>query len=216
MDQQRFEEAQADFNKALAIDPDNVLALINSSVVHLYSNEPQIAIDLLDHAIEITHEYPSAFDHRAQAWYMLADYEKAITDWLTYFELQPDSAVTLDWIARSYIALKQYETAMEYIDQGLALNPDLIDLSYQKGVVLLQLKDYTRSLEFLQIAIDAGVNLDLAYFNSGIAHYYRGEITKAIECFQEVIILSENEDLVNTTTQYLISLNAPVPTRETP
>jgi tetratricopeptide (TPR) repeat protein len=147
------------------LNPDYALSLINSSVIYIQNNEPQKAIDQLTHALSVSTEYPTAYDYRAQAYFLLGKYTDAIADWQSLLHAQPETAATYDWIGRSYIALKQFNDALSALDKGIALDSTLADLYYQKGLAYVEMKEFEKSLPLLQKAIDAGVDVDLAYYN---------------------------------------------------
>ena len=206
MDSGQYDLAQQDFQKAITLNPQYLLALINSSLIYIQTNEPQKATDQLNTVLKNSSDYPQVYDYRAQAYFLLKDFDLAILDWKKFAEVQGENPITLNWIGRCFIAKMQYQDAIDYFDEAIRLDPVFGEAYYQKGLANVQLKRYEEAIPLFDKALDLGSNTDLSYFNRGVARYNTGKKESAITDFQKVLDISENPELIAAAQDVFSSL----------
>ena len=64
------------------------------------------------------------FSHRAWCWWHLKKYGKAIADWKRAFDIKPDYANYLFWIARAFEKEGMIKDSRLYIEKALAMDPE--------------------------------------------------------------------------------------------
>lgn len=147
---------------------------------------------------------PRAIDYfgRAMDFLTLRDYDKAISDFSRAIELSPD--FTMAYFMRSIARLRNMESpkydpadngsptltlanlssqerraktaeAMADIDEVIKLSPDMPIAHYNKGVLLIEMQDYTSALNALNKAISLKPEFGEAYYNRGYVYYMLGD-----------------------------------------
>ena len=88
LDKQEWDEAIAQFNDALRLDPEFVPALKNRGAVYLGTQDYNRAIADYDSAIRLEPKYAEHYYNRAQAYLGLQDYSRAIADFTKAIDLK--------------------------------------------------------------------------------------------------------------------------------
>ncbi len=90
------------FEKALAIDPQNAIALHGKSIcllrMHLYDEAADAALD----AIGITYFYPPAHYHLAEALFHLQQYKESAQAFEVCLSMAPGNMMARSWLVRLY------------------------------------------------------------------------------------------------------------------
>ncbi|MBI1182004.1 MAG: tetratricopeptide repeat protein [Alphaproteobacteria bacterium] len=89
---QKVQEALADYDKALAIDPNFVQALWASAAINLFINQPQKAIDVLNRAISLSPNNAGLYSQRGWGYYALRQYDAAERDFTKALDITPSLA----------------------------------------------------------------------------------------------------------------------------
>jgi tetratricopeptide (TPR) repeat protein len=92
-----IDSAQRDCSKALALAPDNFLALRTAGYLALKRGDFAEALDHYEQALnnyQLTEALPSDFHSRARLWRIAGDYEAAIEDHNRAVSLRPDAGLT--------------------------------------------------------------------------------------------------------------------------
>jgi tetratricopeptide (TPR) repeat protein len=103
MDSGQYDLAQQDFKKAIKLNPQYLLALINSSLIYIQTNEPQKATDQLTTVSRIHRIIPRC-TIPCPGIFSVEDFDLAILDWKKFAEVQGENPITLNWIGRCFIA----------------------------------------------------------------------------------------------------------------
>ncbi|MBA3993287.1 MAG: hypothetical protein C0469_07150 [Cyanobacteria bacterium DS2.3.42] len=120
----RFEEAIADCNSAIAMEPNNGKCyIIRGSVRHAQGNE-RMAIEDVSKAIEIVPKNPVGYNNRAWSYAAMGNWKSAIEDCNRALAIDPNHALTLDTRGLCYFALGQYELASEDLTKAAKSSPD--------------------------------------------------------------------------------------------
>jgi len=115
------ESALADCNKAIEIDPKNVMAYMNRSAEWVEIGKGKEALEAGNKAIELNEQKDSNSKqnmeklklNRGRAYAILADYDKAIVDFNDAIKLDPDYAIAYHNRAIVYLQKKDSKNARE-------------------------------------------------------------------------------------------------------
>ncbi len=78
-------------------------------------------------------------------------------------QLQPDNYIVLYNVAYvNFVYLEENETALEYFDKALKINPNYLDAYYNKGRVLEQMGDYVQAKSIYTQVLSEKPNYQLA------------------------------------------------------
>lgn len=121
----RFGDAQAQYDKAMDIDPNFPAAHVARGMAYIEEGKPAEASVSFRKALEADPDSAEAHyglgvaAHRAQA------YEESLASLKRAVELKPDYAEAWYAMKATYEALKKFEAAVEALNKAVALNPHL-------------------------------------------------------------------------------------------
>jgi serine/threonine protein kinase len=180
----RFDEAEASFNEAIRLSPENARAYTKRGLLWLEKLESQKAIDDLTEAIRLNPESAWAFNLRAQAWQLRPQFEKAIRDCDEAVRLAPQEAAHYETRARARLGAKM---TIFWVASSPGTLVRLEGKTPER--VVLALADYTQAIQL------AGADAPGSYFKGrGHVWYLKGEIDEAISDYEEAIRRSPEED----------------------
>jgi cellulose synthase operon protein C len=158
---ERFEESATAYQKILALQPDNVVAINNLAwIMCEEQGKFQQALDLTERGLKIAPNYIDLIDTRGVVHYRLGDFNKAIQDFTTCIKLYPKESpsgiASRFHLARALVAVRRMQMlsskpptlgekdrAIEYLNQ--VLNSE----SQTKGLSPKDLAEARRLLEEL-------------------------------------------------------------------
>ena len=123
----RFESAEEDYGKAIAINPEYSNAYNNRGNMRAKRTDYSRAIKDYTRAIELNGGFVEAYSNRGMAKENMGDYHGAITDFNTAVELNPGYSDGYFRRARVRHLLKDYAGALSDLDQVIQLDPESRD-----------------------------------------------------------------------------------------
>jgi len=174
--------AQSYIKKALAIDSNLAEALTTQAfILSHFEYDWRGAMPILQKAIDLNPNYPSAHLYLGNVWFAIGETEKGIQETNKALELDPLSP-SINWVlARNYYYSKSYDLALVQLHKTLAIQKYALAEAYV-GLCYMQKKDYTRAIEIFNksvLSIRSGFISEepqLMIFN---CHALSGEIEKA-------------------------------------
>jgi len=109
-------------------------------------------------------------------------------------ELKDDKGILLNYTQLSYIfiALSEFEKAVEACNHALKLNSNLTGAYYNRGVAYGNLKQYKSAIADFSKAIELNPEDTAAYYNRGVAYADLKQYESAIEDYSKAIELNPN------------------------
>ena len=137
---------------------------------------------------------PTPLSHieNGQNFYDFGLYDKAIFEFTKALEIDVDNALAYVWRAHSHFALGDYRTALKDSAVALAYDPDndYLNLRRMRGISQINLGIFQSAIVEYQIVIskDPLVTAD-DYYNRGFAYYSTDQFWKAIQDFNQAILI---------------------------
>lgn len=196
----RRDDALAEFNKALKLDPNNYLALIGSANCLVTRDQFQQAIVLYNRAIELRPRDAEAYAHRANLHHMMEDFPKALSDCNRALELNPSCYPALATRAEVRVDLYQPMLALKDAERCEKVHPAFktpwskgpderairANVLMSKGLALFDLHARNDAIKaFTQVISQTG-DLD-AYEFRALCYDSLGKSKEAIADFTTVI-----------------------------
>jgi tetratricopeptide (TPR) repeat protein len=178
-----FESALVNYNKCVKIDPANADAWLGIGVVLDALNRLTEGVHYIKKAIEIN-------PNNAEYWYVFAEIqeklgfaEEAAMAYQRVIELEyPDYDVWLDY--SKLLHQNNYITnAIETLIEGIKYFPDVAELYYRMGIILLDKENRKESLEYFEKAL----SLDYSKHN---------------EIFEYAPVLQNDKEILNLISNY--------------
>jgi tetratricopeptide (TPR) repeat protein len=131
---ERFGESAEVYQKILALQPDNVIAINNLAWITCEEQGKfQQALDLAEKGLKIAPNYIDLMDTRGVAHYRLGEFNKAIQDFTTCIKLYPketpSGTASRFHLGRAFAALGEKDKAIEQLNQALNLESQTRGLS---------------------------------------------------------------------------------------
>jgi tetratricopeptide (TPR) repeat protein len=116
-----FKKAISDFNKAIDVNPEFVVAYLNRGFSYSRMGEFDKAIADYTRAIELNPRYAVAYHNRGFVYRRMGAYDKAIVDYTKAIEIDPKYALAYYNRGRAYYDNGDYEKAWEDIKKARSL-----------------------------------------------------------------------------------------------
>lgn len=91
-----YDDALKDFNRALEIDPDNIVALDNRAIIFSIRGEKDKALADFNRSLRLVPQNPVNYVNRAQLYYQSGDHSLALRDLEVALAIRPDYQRALD------------------------------------------------------------------------------------------------------------------------
>ena len=164
-----LEEALLDLERALALDPDSVDALLQRAACLAELERPQEALRGLERALELAPSDPRVRYARGACLGRLGRNEEALADYARVLELDPTHlrAWANQGSARSNLG--RYAEALADYDRALELDPRHVLSLYNRGRTKSKLQRYEDAIVDYDRALELDPALGQAYHSRGVA-----------------------------------------------
>ncbi len=147
LEKKNYNEAIADFNKVLEIDPNNKIAYFNRARAKSGLGDSKGSIEDNNKVIELDPSYSMAYNNRGWDNFLLKNYIEALKDFNNAIELEPRNAVAYDSRQETKFALNDFAGCMEDCNMAISLNPKLANSYFFRGKVYFKNGDKTKACE---------------------------------------------------------------------
>ena len=188
-----YEDAIADINKALELNPGNASFYIYKGKIYGLKEDYAKAIEYLKKAIKAEPDFATAYAELGLVYAKQGNEQEFTKNLEKALRLKPYSGKLYKVRGNGYFALKKqdkgirdYKTAI-----GLSLDPEANShlYSYWRGLELYKLEDYEGAVRNFDEAIKLIPDNPLYYSNLGNAYFQMGEKQKGIENYDKAIKL---------------------------
>jgi tetratricopeptide (TPR) repeat protein len=156
-DQHRISDAMADFDKAIALDPECSLAIHNRAVTLAQQQELSQALLDLNRVIELNPGLGVAYRNRAELLGAMGRWPEAVLDYDRAIQHDPADAALYAARAYAYQQTREFHRAMADLNEAIRLAPDSAEYFTQRGNVAAASGDYPQAIADFHkaLAIDA-------------------------------------------------------------
>jgi len=187
----KYEDAIAEFQKAILIDPRKADAYINLGYAYHMSMQTDKAVETFEMAMEyapdnevLTENLVSVYETKAGSLASLGDYENALVYFAKIERIASEYPDLYYNMGLMHYQLKDYREAVKYFDKHLATKPDDEEVLYRKFLAFwglgtglegddqgeLAKDEFSRAIEPLQKLID--LNYEELTYHRGLARIY--------------------------------------------
>ena len=206
-----YNRAIEDFNKVLAIDPNNVEALISRGDAFAQLGDNGRAMADLDRAVELAPNQPLVLLTRGQVESRRNDLTGAIRDYEAALKIDPRNADALVNLAAIYSLQGKTEDAIRDLDQAIAIEPRNPLAYYNRGYAHFALRHYDKAIADYSRAIELEPKFGVAYNNRGLSRAAAGiDLQQALTDTNEALkLLPLNLDVRDTKGFIYLKLGEP-------
>jgi Tfp pilus assembly protein PilF len=151
--QGKYNEALADYNRALELRPDDPDTLCNQGTTYGELGRYDKALADYNRALELKPDNPDTLCNRGTIYYKLGMYNEALADYNRALELRPQDPTTLYNRGTTYAKLVKYEEALADYNRSLELRLDHPSTLYNIACLLSLWGKTDDALTYLEKAV---------------------------------------------------------------
>ena len=185
----RLENAIAQFDAALAIQPDFPEALCSGGYILQITGHRDGALAFYSRAIELAPDYFDALYNRGCIYFALARLPEAIADFEQAVALRPDGAAAAANLGAALYQKGRLVEAVERLQGALLLDPELVEAELNLGSALRRLGREDEAGEAFWRAAVMQPDCAEAFCGLGIIARGKGDFAKAMEYYDCALAL---------------------------
>lgn len=182
--------------EAIRLAPDNTYGYLQRGISFFYAGDFKNAVTDFNTVLDTDKQNLEAFFHRANTWYQLQQYEKAIDDYTRALEFDLNKNNPLIYYDRGLAknALSEYVSAIKDFDKAISLSPE--DNYYQaycdRGVSNFMLGYYDKAREDYNKSLQINEGYYLGHYNSGLLYHKQQLFEDALKDYDRAIEIEKN------------------------
>lgn len=159
--------AEQYLNKAIAENINYYKGYYNRGLMYAQTNRLELALNDFTKAIDLK-QYPKAYVGRANVYYMLKDFPKAIKDAEFVLNTDADNFRANFVLATCYDDLNQLDKALVYYNKSIALNSNDPTFYLRRAILFGKQKEFKLCLADLNMATNTNPDFAEAYYWKGV------------------------------------------------
>ena len=151
--QEKWDLALADYNKAIKLNPNFAIAYNNRGLVYEYQEKWDLALADYNKAIELNPNYADPYRNRGDVHLNQQKWDLALADYTQAIRLNRNDAFTYNNRGLVYANQQKWDLALADYTQAIKLNPNFAEAYYNRGLVYenqekwdLALADYNKAI----------------------------------------------------------------------
>jgi tetratricopeptide (TPR) repeat protein len=155
-----YDNAIAQFNEAIRLDPNYAWAYAERGVAYLFKKQFDRAINDLNEAIRLDPNYAFAYVKRGLVYSNKDKNNTAIKDYNEAIRLNPNYAIAYEYRGDAYSEKGKYNTAIKDYSEAIRLDPNNADAYIGRGDAYKELGQKDRAIQDLEKAVSIDPNMD--------------------------------------------------------
>lgn len=155
-------------NKAVSVAPRNYKGFYNRGLLYLKNNKAEDAIKSFNQVIEL-YEYPKAYVGRANAYYMLGDFPKAINDANYVLKTEPNNTRAHFTLGNCYNDLNRLDDALSEYNKCIEIDNAEAEFYFKRAIVYGKKQDFKTCISEIDVCLQLNPNYFEAYYWRGVA-----------------------------------------------
>lgn len=193
-DQGELDQAVAEFEKAIELDPNDADAHRNLGTAYGEQGKWAESVAVYEKAVAINPDFGEAYGDMAAAYFNVGKLTEAIAAGEKGIELAPDYAMAYNNLGIVYGSQGQIDQAIALFEKGIQADPNCADCYYNLGFAYEQVEQLDQAIAAYQEAVKADPNYLDAYENMGTVYARQGRLEEAIVQFEIFLQLAPPDD----------------------
>ncbi|WP_072924754.1 tetratricopeptide repeat-containing S1 family peptidase [Microcystis aeruginosa] len=190
--QQKYDLALSDWNKAIELNPNFAGAYVNRGILYSDLQKYDLALSDYSKAIDINPNLAKAYYNRGNLYKDLQKYDLALADYDKAIELNRNYAMAYYNRGNLYSDLQKYDLALSDYSKAIDINPNYAKAYNNRGLLYDNQKKYDLALSDYSKAIDINPNYAEAYNNRGVLYDDLQKYELALSDFSKAIDINPN------------------------
>lgn len=198
--QGKYEEAVAEFDQAIRLDPELALGYYNRGRVNYMLEKYQLAIQDYDQAIPLHPQPALIYTRRGEAYSRLGNNERAIQDHDEAIRREPKGALAFFHRAGAYLELGQRDLAIQIYGKAVIVDRRFdfnSPISSYRCLLYEDLKRYQPAIKDCKSLSRIDRRMAQAFRDRGSEFYELGQYKRAIRDFDKSIRLDASAEVYN-------------------
>jgi tetratricopeptide (TPR) repeat protein/TolB-like protein len=200
-DEGQYEQAQADFQRAIELDPNNGDAWRRLGNAYNDDNQPNRALAAYMKAIEVQPDYYRNYQFLGEFYFTRGDYDGAINQYRRMVELAPDLPAAHYQLATPYLNTGRYTEAEQELNISIGLRETAVAVE-GLGVSRMYQDQNREAIPYFQRALEIGPKTSLRYLNLGTVFRRAGFARESRDAYQNGLDLAEANLATNPRDAY--------------
>lgn len=188
----RFDKAAEDFDKALALKPDDIDAYCSLGMVYYKLGLPEKAIESFDKAIALKPTYFMAYNNRGLVFMQTGCLVKALQDYDKALVLNPVADQVYYNLGVFYSRSGFFNKSLENYNKALAINPRYADAYTNGGLSYAIIGQYDKAMDYFNKSIALNRSSAITYSNRAELYRKRGDTGHALADFLQACSLGDS------------------------
>jgi tetratricopeptide (TPR) repeat protein len=180
----KYEEAFADFNKAIALNAKEPIFYHHRATYYYASQIPDKAIEDNNSALKYVNQDSLKYGiilNRGACYTMMRDFQKAYDDYHTVLQFDSTNQAALTNIGAVLDELGRSDESIRYLKKVIELYPDFVGGYGNLAFQYMQKGKYKEALELDNKVLQLDPDEPLGYNNRGFVKYKLGDLKGAME-----------------------------------
>ena len=183
----RYEQAMADYDRAIELGLEGDLAHSGRGLTHHLLSQYEEAIGDYDQVLALDPDDTWALTNRGRAHFALGRYDEAIADYDQALTIDPDDTWILALRGRANETAGRYDEAIADYDRALTIDPDNTWILTNRGSAHYALRRYDEAIADYDQALTIDPAYTWALVSRGRVHEARGHHTEARADYDEAL-----------------------------
>jgi tetratricopeptide (TPR) repeat protein len=196
MIQSKYDLSLVDLEKAVSIDPNNILLLARLSMVYRRLEKTELAQKMANEVLRKAGKAATVTELYAKglAYFVLGNYNSSISEHTKAIQIQPNLAVVYYNRAISNLSEKNNNSAIIDFNKAIELNPEFASAYTLRGDLHISEKNYDLAIQDLDKSIGLYAEEESLSLR-GLAYFEKKEYEKAIQDFDRAILFNPKNPL---------------------
>jgi tetratricopeptide (TPR) repeat protein len=187
--QGQYDEAVAEFEKAIELDPGRADAYRNMGTIYGEQDALAEAVAAYEKAIEIDPDFGEAYCDLAGVYVDLEKLAEAIATGEKGIELAPDYCIGRNNLGFAYHMQGMYKEAIAQYQEAIRIDPNSVKAHDNLGMAYYEQGRFDEAVAEWEESLRINPDSAIAHNNLGLVHYNQGRLDEAVIEWEETIML---------------------------
>lgn len=193
----RYQQAAAEFKKALSHDPDDASIHTFLGSCFFYEDQYPEAEAELREGIRLSPDWSESYRILANCCFYQSRAEEGHSLIQTAIQLSPEDPNCFWTLSKLYTLQQNYAAALKAANQGLEINPEHVTCLQAKALVLGSLHRYAEGLDMIKIALNKAPESAENHAIKGYLLYQQSQHQAALDSFKTSLSIDPQNGLAN-------------------
>ncbi|MFW9890494.1 MAG: tetratricopeptide repeat protein, partial [Candidatus Thorarchaeota archaeon] len=194
--EEMYEEALVTLTKYLELEGKELDPLLAMAKAAVQVDDCQSVLTVTSYILEIHVDLYEVWELRGKCQAQLGRYNAACTSLNAAIDLNPRALSSLNTVGNLCYDAQNYERAAEFYESSLSVKRKQPEILFKYGTTLWFLDKWKEAIPILEKYTELSPNDPRGWNNLGVALREKGDVKRAVECYQKALELDSELDIV--------------------